>query len=313
MGMLRRITFACALCLTALACREGTDSIEQTPESSKSAISKTDKNKIVLHGTSIDGVVGFENVFFENGYRYLFLVEDCRYWTYKINAKETLRGWEDVYTGQLDEAECTALSQDLSVDAGCHFYHVTGITDLTGTNSLVTNHGALACTNAICQDPEDSAKLLETSLRWQEILIEMGSPVQGKLRGLLVVDRREIDLPKYALISDELKKHALPDDDFRYMTCFSLCGEGPFDTMLFPDEVQDELWELRRQHKAGEFLAGVETDGQVMGIPLKDAAGQKYQLFVRPVTELEDENGVIPRPLPCDGWKDFYFDPPDWF
>ncbi|MDR0965817.1 MAG: bacteriophage abortive infection AbiH family protein [Myxococcales bacterium] len=222
---------------------------------------------------------------------------DCRYWAFSGATQNGQSGWwSDIYSGKLDQGECNSIKEDLIVgkfEDKCRRYNENCLD--CGGSILSDGHGALSASCfGQCWLPEVNA-LLESTYSWESRLIEQGAPVHDKLRGLLIRSS------SYTNNHSNLNFAELPVGLAQYAIDESEYPDTSGQTMIFPDEFQDELWELRRQKREGVFNIDYPD-----GIPLKDANGENYLLFLRPAIELEDENGLVQIPE-CNSWE-YYFE-----
>lgn len=255
----------------------------------------------------------FSNVFFENGTRFMFVTGNCEYWVYKGlggEGSDIQQRWSDVYTGVLSEGDCIQFQKDLSLGQNrydCVNYDCTytGVTDVVEAFLLGDADGALRCG---CDCSMDGVQdVYEHQRSWFEHMLKNGAPHDGKLRGMLVPARDEfsstwVDMPA------GLEKSAATRELWANMPDFSsenVSEEWQPDTgapavrgmtIVFPDEYQEQLKELRRR------LRNLEFGTRVHGIPLIDGSGNKYGLFLRPSIPLEDERGLIDPPDRCEQW-----------
>ena len=133
-------------------------------------------------------------------------------------------------------------------------------------------------------------------------MFDHGIPLDSDLRGLLVVNNYEgfiegVDI-NFELLPEGLEPYAIEHSDCSSYIEEEGFGGFPRKTIVFPQEYQAWLKEARadflEQNRQGTLAYFID------GIPVKDAAGQKYTLYVRPtIPGLEDEIGRLPMPSLC--------------
>ena len=138
-------------------------------------------------------------------------------------------------------------------------------------------------------------------------MFDHGLPLDSDLRGLLVIENDG----KYESYVEgvNISFERLPEGLEQYAVEKTVCqtwtdedqwgGDFPRGTIVFPQEYQSFLKEVRAEfiEKSRQGLLFPTT---LEGIPFKDAAGQKYTLYVRStIPELEDEIGRLPMPSLC--------------
>ena len=262
---------------------------------------------------------GFSNVFLENGTHFMFVTGNCEYWVYRSfggEGNDIQQRWSDIYTGVLSNDDCIQFQKDLRLGQNrynCVNYDCTytGVMDVGGTFLLGDADGALSCG---CDCSMDEAKdVYQNQQNWFEHMLKNGVPYDGKLRGMLISAKDEfsskwVDMPagleKSAatrelwenipdFFPENVPEEWLPSPEWKPSTSTPAIRGM---TIIFPDEYQEQLKELRQRQRNLEFGT------RVYGIPLIDSAGNKYALFLRPSIPLEDEHGLIDPPERCEPW-----------
>lgn len=232
--------------------------------------------------------------FYENGSTFLYLTRSCNYFAYTAIRPDGKSGdWNDIYSGKASDSDCQKIKEDLGFrgfDDKCRYYQEAGIFD---ANAVIISdcHGALVCYAGKCLLPEEQSRL-ESASTWLTRLIEQGTPVHDKLRGFLMLHNNNNYYYRYGELPEGLAQYAVEDK-------YSNNPISPADTIIFPDEFQESLWELRSQQQQFFF------DGTSEAIPLKDAEGKEYLLYLRSTFALEDENGVVQVSNSCDEWEPY--------
>lgn len=252
---------------------------------------------------------GFSNVFLENGTNFMFVTGNCEYWAYRSfggEGNDIEQRWSDIYTGILSNDDCIQFQKDLRLGQNrynCVNYNCTytGVMDVWGAFLLGDADGALRCG---CDCSMDGVKdVYQNQQKWFEYMLKHGVPYDGKLRGMLVFAGDEYSVT-WADMPDGLEKY-LADKSLWDWPGFLPINYSdprvswPTDrgmTIIFPDEYQEQLKELRQRVRNLEFGTGR------YGIPLVDKDGNKYALFLRPSIPLEDEHGLIDPPERCEQW-----------
>ena len=259
------------------------------------------------------------NVFQENGHSFMFVKGNCEYWVYTSfdgEGNNIQQKWSDIYTGILSNEDCTLFQNDLSLgqnNYSCVFYNCQyyDVFDGCGSFLMADADGALRCGCDCSMD--EVKKTYSNQQKWFEYMLKNGRPADGKLRGMLVFARDEYSAV-WADMPDGLEKNAATRDLWENIPYFF--PENVPDawlpspewkpdtstpairgmTIIFPDEYQEQLKELRQRMRNLEFGTGRT------GIPLVGKDGNKYALFLRPSIPLEDEHGLIDPPERCEQW-----------
>ncbi len=291
MNAKRTLASILALSLSAFAVSCGGD--DDSSKHIETQLGNYAANDIVLSYRVMNWAWG--NAFFGgNGESWFVVTGDCKYRAYSSVAPAQAEdnfcwySWSDVVEGQLSEADCKALVDDLSIGKVCASYEEKGLVD--GDTLIITNgEEELSCYPSSCEMAGAGKHALAVEDKayaaLQKFLAD-GTPVQGKLRGYLLSVTRE---DKSTFLNFPEHTRVLPEGMERLAT------QSMNDAAILPDEFQDAAKSLR------DSVLNNTTPLFQCGIPLKNADGDKFLLYLKPVADIETEAGGIPYPkLGCD-------------
>ena len=265
---------------------------------------------------------------------FLYVMGDCRYYVSAPKGAYPRTYWIEIYTGTLPETDCLTIQEEMMVgrfDNKCRYFQtvdyaayygsqkssVSGSQGLMGAlhktsptlresgNYISDGHGWVSCRSAECQPTGENIcfqDIFTNASKWRQYMFDHGIPLDSDLRGLLVVNNYEgfiegVDI-NFELLPEGLEPYAIEHSDCSSYIEEEGFGGFPRKTIVFPQEYQAWLKEARadflEQNRQGTLAYFID------GIPVKDAAGQKYTLYVRPtIPGLEDEIGRLPMPSLC--------------
>lgn len=222
----------------------------------------------------------------ENGYTYLYVDGQCRYWAYPGEGDGTGGSpRSDVVTGTLTAEQESQLKEDLDVVEWQRWdqesFHEDGLFD--GTTATFWMPTAAYYCYGDCQSSKRN-NIRKSVRRWIGELIEDGEPVEGPVR-VAVFKVPNIGSPpshptQPAPAGFDLQEHALSTGDAS-STC---AGEG----ILVEGEAAETLRRYRREYQAEEH-----GSFWYYYLPLVAQGGQQYRVYVRDATPLEDANGLV--------------------
>lgn len=229
-----------------------------------------------------------QRVLFENGYSYLYVDGQCRYWAYPGEGTGTGEDpLSDVVTGTLTAEQESQIKEDLDVVEWQRWdgesFHESGLMD-GGTAIFWMPSAAYHCYG----DCQSSLRndIRKNVRRWIGKLIEEGDPVEGAVRVAAIVMPESVlrqNRPhpvQPAPAGFDLQEHAVSIGD-----ASSICaGDG----ILVEGEAADTLRRYRREYQNEEHGAF-----WYRYLPLEDEEGQQYMVYVRDATPLEDANGLV--------------------
>lgn len=240
-------------------------------------------NELRLHYYLTGGgtVAPGEMVLVENGYEWLTVDGNCRY--YAFQSGEPYRKWNDIRTGTLSEAEAKELVADLNYDKAEGQAGAPNEQSIpNGSNRvLLTPNARLSC-GTECGDAS-SQNVVESAQQWTQRLHEGGTPVEDKLRASVIRIPDGSPARSYSTKAflEELAPYVEP------LASNSECSE----TFIVPDSIVPTLLEYREDYRtlpSAEFWYGY--------IPLEDEEGATYMLHFRGSAPIEDEDGLIRFP-----------------
>ena len=248
----------------------------------------------LLGGGGISHVI---SLFIENGWRWFAVTGDCRYWAFSEILSNSVghNPWADVVTGQLSKDECEALVADTHIGKKCDSYSENWI----GASTKIVSNGieTMTCYPGSCQSAGADAHALALEARADtafQIFLDRGTPVDGKLRGYLRTASTSSPGIAQDAFNDFPDENALPLPAGMEDYAIDFYANPEPLSIIFPDEFQDALKALRKSVQDGTVVLYRE------GIPVQDADGGKYVLYLRQVTGIEDPGtGIISFPNAC--------------
>ena len=258
--------------------------------------------------------------------QFLYVMDDCRYYAFSPEGVSVQNWWADIYTGTLSEAECLTFQKEMMVgrfENKCRTFpsdflesksiNGYGFIDFPRKtppgeywgNYISDGNGWVYCDNMTCQPTGEDIcfqDIFTNASKWRQHMFDHGIPLDSDLRGLLITELDSyysgVDTNFDIILPEGLENYAV-----NRWECTTIIEENGFkdfprNTVVFPQEYQAWLKEARadflEQNRQGNL------DNFIDGIPVKDAEGQKYTLYVRPtIPELEDEIGRLPMPSLC--------------
>ena len=277
---------------------ESADAASQLPVTPLTNIEGYSPNDIVLSYRVLGGgmISQAYHLFIENGWKWFVVTGDCRYWAFSeiLSNSAGHNPWADVVHGRLSKDECEELIADTHIDKKCDAWS-KGYSD---ASTLIISNGTetLTCYPSSCQTAGADAHALAVEAKANaafQSFLSQGEIVDGKLRGYLrmaattspgIAQDAFSDFPETALpLPAGMEDYAI--DFYAYPEPLSI---------IFPDQFQDALKALRKSVQEGTAVLYRE------GIPVRDADGNKYVLYLRQVIGIEDPGtGIISFPNAC--------------
>lgn len=246
---------------------------------------KPAEKKILASFSSSLGYVSEETRFFTpHGDEWFIIFDDC---TYRAFSRGKSPDVPDVYQGQLSKEECRTLTTpaaDLPQNfANIRFADVTDMaTDYYSFGDRMFSFYARDFAKTKGNESETNEYKIEMQAKVTvKHLVEVGTPVGGKLRG-------------YAVKPQSGRTYTDQQDNPVEFSELLPAGITPTEDVfpkssIFPDETQSGLREILKKVQDGTVKT--EWDG---GIPVKDAKGGDVLLYMRPASDIEDaETGKI--------------------
>ena len=258
---------------------------------------------------------------------FIYVMGDCRYYAFSPDDNSDRRLWADIYTGTLSEADCQTLQEEMLVgrfenkcrefSAGslkssvfkynepANIHTKKSITSRTIGNHISDGNGWVYCDNMTCQPTGEDIcfqDIFTNASKWRQHMFDHGIPLDSDLRGLLITELDSyysgVDTNFDTILPEGLENYAVNRWECTTINEENGFKDFPRNTVVFPQEYQAWLKKARadflEQNRQGNL------DNFIDGIPVKDAEGQKYTLYVRPtIPELEDEIGRLPMPSLC--------------
>ncbi|AWV88283.1 hypothetical protein [Bradymonas sediminis] len=220
----------------------------------------------------------------ENGYSFLYLDGQCRYWAFPREYDGSSDSiWSDVVTGKLTPGQEAKLKDDLSVIQWQAWdqkhFHEPGLFD-AGTATFWTPMAMFQCSGDCGSNLRE--EIYTNTRTWIRTLAEQGDPVEGAVRvAAIIMPDEALPNPLQPVPEDiDLREHAVSFGD-AYNICF---GDG----ILVTGDVADTLRRYRREYYGGKY-----GNFDYRYLPLEAADGQKYMVYVRDTTPPEGDNGLV--------------------
>jgi len=244
----------------------------------------------LAYHTKSSGTMPNHRVLVENGYTFLYLDGQCRYWVFpRENDGPSTSMWSDVVSGKLTEDQEAQLKRDLAVIQWQRWhqttFHASGVFD-AGTATFWTPTAAFQCTGECGSKLRNS---IQTNIgTWIRTLAEQGDPVYGAMRVAAVIMpdsilRQNRPHPVQAApagLSLSLKEHAVSEAEATF-----LCNGDGF---LVTGDAAETLRRYRREYYNREY-----GDFWYVYLPIKDEDGTMYMVYARDTIPLEDDRGLV--------------------
>lgn len=256
-----------------------------------SALDGAGPEDIVLYASISGGHLGADQVYLLNGrFTWLALMGDCGYRAFSTfgNRNGVPNYWADVVQGSLSREDCEDLVASMSIWQECAIYQNASVYD--ASTLFVSSGGeSLVCYHR-CEDSGGDARAIavETAARAaMERLASEGTPMEDlPLRGVLI---------RFQEVVEDFWQDAVDlPEGMESLAVDSSLHTSDVRQDILPDAYQAVAAELRRK-----VQSGVQKTLN-NGIPLKDAEGRPYLLYLRQVTDIEDRaTGEIPLADGC--------------
>lgn len=222
----------------------------------------------------------------DNGYSFLYLDGQCRYWAFPRGDDGTSDSvWSEVVTGVLSAEQEEQLKEEISVVDWQRWDQETFREDSLsdGATALFWTPDAVFSCYGDCQN--GARNDIRSNVRsWIEKLAEQGEPVDGEVRVLAVTMPESVvnqDRPhpvQPAPAGLDLGAHAF-DEGEHYCV-----GDG----VLVSGEAAEALRRYRREYTHGEH-----GDFWYSYLPIEADDGKQYMVYMRDVMPIEDSDGIV--------------------